>query len=140
MPMLAVSVDAVIGVEAPTDTYTLGLVNQAGREMATLTIEATADGLRRVTGLGDAAGARTVLSGLSWLMRAVRSARLAPCSEVLTAVASEDSSTTTPAGPPSGRERHDEPTTRTTPRMEARDGRCGCSGGGRGPVTGRFER
>ena len=36
-------------------------------------------------------------------------------------------------------EHHDEPT-RTTSRIEARAGQCGRSGGGLGPVTGRFER
>jgi hypothetical protein len=54
-------------------------------------------------------------------------------------LASDCSSTTTPAGSAVGREHRDEPTTRTS-RMEARDGHCGRRGGGRGPVTGRFER
>jgi hypothetical protein len=40
----------------------------------------------------------------------------------------------------SRREHHDEPTTWTTSSMEARVGHCGCSGGDRGPVSGRFER
>src|SRR3954470_8328787 len=42
---------------------------------------------------------------------------------------------------PKERERRDEPTTRTTTRMEARGGHCGCcGGGGHGPAISRVER
>ncbi|MGC5023079.1 IS110 family transposase [Micromonospora sp. DT47] len=44
MPMLAESVDAVIGVDTHTDTHTACLVDGAGREVATVTVEATPDG------------------------------------------------------------------------------------------------
>src|SRR5262245_26822664 len=44
MPMLAESVDAVIGVDTHTDTHTACLIDQAGRDLATVTVEATADG------------------------------------------------------------------------------------------------
>ena len=40
MPMLAESVDAVIGVDTHTDTHTACLVEATGREIATVTVEA----------------------------------------------------------------------------------------------------
>jgi hypothetical protein len=42
--MLAESVDAVIGVDTHTDTHTACLVDQTGRDLAVLTVEATPDG------------------------------------------------------------------------------------------------
>jgi transposase len=44
MSMLAKSVDAVIGVDTHTDTHTACLVDQTGRDLATVTVEATPDG------------------------------------------------------------------------------------------------
>jgi transposase len=44
MPMLAESVDAVIGVDTHTDTHTACLVDQSGRDLAMLTVEASVDG------------------------------------------------------------------------------------------------
>ena len=44
MVMLAESVDAVIGVDTHTDTHTACLIDHAGREIATVTVEATPDG------------------------------------------------------------------------------------------------
>src|SRR5436305_10909034 len=44
MSMLAESVDAIIGVDTHTDTHTACLIDQAGRELATVTVDATADG------------------------------------------------------------------------------------------------
>jgi transposase len=44
MPMLAESVDAVIGVDTHTDTHTACLIDRTGREVATTTVEATPDG------------------------------------------------------------------------------------------------
>ena len=41
MAMLAESVDAVIGVDTHTDTHTACLIDNAGREIATVTVEAT---------------------------------------------------------------------------------------------------
>ena len=39
IPMLAESVDAVIGVDTHTDTHTACLVDAAGREIATVTAD-----------------------------------------------------------------------------------------------------
>jgi transposase len=44
MPMLAESVDAVIGVDTHTDTHTACLLDAAGREIATVTVEAATPG------------------------------------------------------------------------------------------------
>ncbi len=44
MPMLAESVDAVIGVDTHTDTHTACLLDGTGREVATVTVEASPDG------------------------------------------------------------------------------------------------
>jgi len=44
MPMLAESVDAVIGVDTHTDTHTACLLDAAGREIATITADATPAG------------------------------------------------------------------------------------------------
>ena len=44
MPMLAESVDAVIGVDTHTDTHTACLLDTAGREIATVTMDATPAG------------------------------------------------------------------------------------------------
>ncbi|MFG2059160.1 IS110 family transposase [Micromonospora sp. NPDC048930] len=44
MPMLAESVDAVIGVDTHTDTHTACLLDHAGRKIATITIEASPGG------------------------------------------------------------------------------------------------
>lgn len=44
MPMLAESVDAVIGVDTHTDTHTACLIDPAGREIGTVTVEATPAG------------------------------------------------------------------------------------------------
>jgi hypothetical protein len=44
MPMLAESVDAVIGVDTHTDTHTACLVDSSGREVTTVTVEASPDG------------------------------------------------------------------------------------------------
>src|SRR4029453_19107791 len=44
MPMLAESVDAVIGVDTHTDTHTAFLVDGSGREVATVTVEASPGG------------------------------------------------------------------------------------------------
>ena len=44
MVMLAESVDAVIGVDTHTDTHTACLIDHLGREIATVTVEASPDG------------------------------------------------------------------------------------------------
>ena len=44
MAMLAESVDAVIGVDTHTDSHTACLLEGTGREIATVTVEATPDG------------------------------------------------------------------------------------------------
>ena len=44
MEMVAESVDAVIGVDTHTDTHTACLIEQTGRELATITVDATPDG------------------------------------------------------------------------------------------------
>jgi hypothetical protein len=44
MAMLAESVDAVIGVDTHTDTHTACLVDDAGREVGIVTVEASPDG------------------------------------------------------------------------------------------------
>ena len=44
MSMLAESVDAVIGVDTHTDTHTACLLDAAGREIATVTADATPAG------------------------------------------------------------------------------------------------
>ena len=44
MSMLADSVDAVIGVDTHTDTHTACLVDGSGRQVATVTVEASPDG------------------------------------------------------------------------------------------------
>ena len=44
MAMLADSADAVIGVDTHTDTHTACLLDSAGRELATVTVEASPDG------------------------------------------------------------------------------------------------
>ena len=48
MDMLAESVDAVIGVNTHTDTHTACLIDNAGREIATVTVEATPAGYTTV--------------------------------------------------------------------------------------------
>lgn len=44
MPMLAESVDAVIGVDTHTDTHTACLIAQAARKITAITVEATPEG------------------------------------------------------------------------------------------------
>jgi hypothetical protein len=44
MAMLAESVDAVIGVDTHTDTHTACLIEPTGRQVATVTIEASSHG------------------------------------------------------------------------------------------------
>ena len=44
MPMLAETLDAVIGVDTHTDTHTACLIDQAGREIAITTVGATPEG------------------------------------------------------------------------------------------------
>lgn len=57
MVMLAESVDAVIGVDTHTDTHTACLLDNTGREIATITIEATPAGYAALLGAG--AGSRS---------------------------------------------------------------------------------
>lgn len=44
MPMLAESVDAVIGVDTHTDTHTACLLDSTGREVGIVTVEASPNG------------------------------------------------------------------------------------------------
>ena len=44
MPMLAETLDAVIGVDTHTDAHTACLLDGTGREVATVTVEASPDG------------------------------------------------------------------------------------------------
>src|SRR5690606_29636327 len=70
MVMLAESVDAVIGVDTHTDTHTACLLDNTGREIATITIEATPAGYAALLSwaLEQAPGPR-----LSWAVEGCRS-------------------------------------------------------------------
>jgi transposase len=50
MPMLAEAVDAVIGVDTHTDTHTACLIDRVGREIATVTVDATPAGYAELLG------------------------------------------------------------------------------------------
>jgi hypothetical protein len=50
MDMLAESVDAVIGVDTHTDTHTACILDQAGRELGVVTVEASR--IRRLAAVG----------------------------------------------------------------------------------------
>ena len=62
MPMLADTVDAVIGVDTHTDTHTACLVDQLGRQVDTITVPADPQGCAMLlawappAGTGAAAG------------------------------------------------------------------------------------
>jgi transposase len=70
MSMLTESVDGVIGVDTHTDTHTACLVDAAGREICTVTVETTADGYSGLLawGLQQAPGPRLV-----WAVEGCRS-------------------------------------------------------------------
>ncbi|MGC9671590.1 IS110 family transposase [Planosporangium sp. 12N6] len=70
MPMLAESVDAVIGVDTHTDTHTACLVDHLGRQLATVTVDAAPDGYAALLtwALQQAPGPR-----LAWAVEGCRS-------------------------------------------------------------------
>jgi transposase len=70
MVMLAESVDAVIGVDTHTDTHTACLIDCAGREIATVTVDAAADGY---AGLLAWALQRSPGPRLTWAVEGCRS-------------------------------------------------------------------
>lgn len=70
MPMLAESVDAVIGVDTHTDTHTASLIDRTGREITTITVQATPDGY---TGLLGWAMTQTPGPRLVWAVEGCRS-------------------------------------------------------------------
>ena len=70
MPMLAESVDAVIGVDTHTDTHTASLIDRTGREIAITTVEASPEGY---TGLLDWATQQAPGPRLVWAVEGCRS-------------------------------------------------------------------
>src|SRR4051794_27637300 len=82
MSMLAESVAAVIGVDTHTDTHTACLIDQAGRDLATVTVDATADGYAQLL---DWAAQRSPGPRLLWAVEGCRSHGAGLCRTLLAA-------------------------------------------------------